>query len=549
MRQPLERLQRAIAAQVYAVPDAASTSQQTTQEHQSSDSNGSSSHSMLGQASNASLLRRVVGTSTAAEALDLLIQQLDRQQRPHAISADDAELLLERALEAGNAGLALSVYQQLCAAKRAQGRSSLATPATVWPAAALQHTQALVMGLCRQLRVNDALATMRSIRSQGMPGADEVSFGQVVSSPLPPQRPLAVVQPQEGCKVVSDSNSRFEFELFSGSVTSCSSEALQLSDNPLLAAARLLGVWRRLPVSAVHEMVVMAPDGTSRTFRIGTATADVPAQLGERVTVVCAPNKGRNKLKRLVLSTSPPGTQPGQPMLICNHKTGIELTLLRPPLPGSQSTVPGWLLPAAVLLAGGDAASGLLDPALPLLIGGGLAVTVGSAVAGNSLLLPRLKQLPGNAVKLDGIRQQLLAQHAGLDSKVKATMQEAAEDVRTLARLCQLQVKMQSVDAGSGAAGSAYEARIGRVVAVARSIEERLSKRLELLDGYARVMNMIEIEVEMDMQVPIAELETLGVELGKLSELESIKEEWQLQAEAQDEVERLLRTSPALPLQ
>jgi hypothetical protein len=251
----------------------------------------------------------------------------------------------------------------------------------------------------------------------------QVSFGHVVNSPLPPQRPLAVVQPQEGCKVVSDSNSRYEFELFSGSVTSCSSEALQPSDNPLLAAARLLGVWRRLPVSAVHEMVVMAPDGTSRTFRMGTATADVPAQLGERVTVVCAPNKGRNKLKRLVLSTSPPGTQPGQPMLICNHRTGAELQLLRPPLPGSQSTVPGWLLPAAVLLAGGDAASSLLDPSLPLLIGGGVAVTLGSAVAGNSLLLPRLKQLPSNAVKLDTIRQQLLAQHAGLDSKVKATMQ------------------------------------------------------------------------------------------------------------------------------
>jgi hypothetical protein len=36
--------------------------------------------------------------------------------------------------------------------------------------------------------------------------------------------------------------------------------------------------------------------------------------------------------------------------------------------------------------------------------------------------------------------------------------------------------------------------------------------------------------------VPIAELETLGMEIEKLSELESIKEEWQLQAEAQDEV-------------
>eukprot|EP00882_Tetradesmus_deserticola_P018748 GHRQ01020134.1.p1 GENE.GHRQ01020134.1~~GHRQ01020134.1.p1 ORF type:complete len:191 (+),score=85.08 GHRQ01020134.1:70-573(+) len=126
-------------------------------------------------------------------------------------------------------------------------------------------------------------------------------------------------------------------------------------------------------------------------------------------------------------------------------------------------------------------------------------------------------------------------------------LQEASEDVRTLARLCQLQVKMQAVD--TAGTGSTYEARISRVVAVASSIEERLAKRLELLDGYARVMNMIEIEVEMDMQVPIAELETLGVEMEKLSELESIKEEWQLQAEAQDEVERLLKSSPALPCQ
>lgn len=57
---------------------------------------------------------------------------------------------------------------------------------------------------------------------------------------------------------------------------------------------------------------------------------------------------------------------------------------------------------------------------------------------------------------------------------------------------------MQTVDGGQG---SSYEARMQRVAAVAGGIEERLAKRLELLDGYARVMNMIEIEVEMDMQV------------------------------------------------
>lgn len=37
-------------------------------------------------------------------------------------------------------------------------------------------------------------------------------------------------------------------------------------------------------------------------------------------------------------------------------------------------------------------------------------------------------------------------------------------------------------------------------------------------------------------QIPVAELDGIGVELEKLSELESIKEEWQWQAEAQDEV-------------
>lgn len=240
---------------------------------------------------------------------------------------------------------------------------------------------------------------------------------------MAPELPLAVVQPQEGCKVVSDSNSRYEFELFSGTVTSCRSEALQPAGNPLLAAARAVGLWRRQPVAAVHELVVQAPDGTSRTFRVGTATADVPAQLTERVTVVCAPNKGRNKVKRFMLSTSPPGAQPGQAMLISNHNTGVELQVLQPPLPGSQTSVPSWLLPAAVLLAGGDAASSLVDPALPLLIASGVAVTVGSAIASNTLLVPRLKQLPTNAVTLESIRQQLLTQHTSLDNKVKATMQ------------------------------------------------------------------------------------------------------------------------------
>eukprot|EP00967_Tisochrysis_lutea_P013441 scaffold15034_cov24-Tisochrysis_lutea.AAC.2 len=47
-----------------------------------------------------------------------------------------------------------------------------------------------------------------------------------------------------------------------------------------------------------------------------------------------------------------------------------------------------------------------------------------------------------------------------------------------------------------GASMSAsYGARMERVITARSNIEQRLSKKLELLEGYGRVMNMIEIEV------------------------------------------------------
>lgn len=104
-----------------------------------------------------------------------------------------------------------------------------------------------------------------------------------------------------------------------------------------------------------------------------------------------------------------------------------------------------------------------------------------------------------------------------------------------------------------------------------------LQKRIELVDSYARVIAMIEIEVEMDADLPAAEVlgesrggkqggrmqlasgglprlhllthpslppPSTGIEeqIARLSEIESLQEEWQIQAEAQDEVERLLRS-------
>lgn len=46
----------------------------------------------------------------------------------------------------------------------------------------------------------------------------------------------------------------------------------------------------------------------------------------------------------------------------------------------------------------------------------------------------------------------------------------------------------------------------------------------------------------MDSEIPQAELADIGAEIDKLQEVEAMREEWQLQLEAQDEVERLLRS-------
>ena len=73
-------------------------------------------------------------------------------------------------------------------------------------------------------------------------------------------------------------------------------------------------------------------------------------------------------------------------------------------------------------------------------------------------------------MSLEYMRQQLLGQYAMLADKAEAVSREANEDVRVLARLWQLQTKMESV--GQTAAGG-YGARIGRVASARENIEGR----------------------------------------------------------------------------
>ena len=80
-------------------------------------------------------------------------------------------------------------------------------------------------------------------------------------------------------QVAACASSRYELEVFSGEVVRVDSEALVQEQSLLLAAARTANPWRQQPLASVHQMVVCDPDGQARTFRFGTESADVPAQV------------------------------------------------------------------------------------------------------------------------------------------------------------------------------------------------------------------------------------------------------------------------------
>ena len=475
------------------------------------------------------------------------------------------------ALDRGNVDLAQSIFRAMSVAANTKNSSSSAllsphnnttttdtTTTTAvthhlsWPPATTETAVTLVIGLCRSLRTKEAVAVIETVRCRGLPvGNEEVQFGFVVESPLTGAgKPLTLMQPQEGIRSVVDSYSKYEYELFSGTVTAAvSSESLVAESSTWLSTtlgsfitgntfAQRWGLLWRPSATAVHTAVVETPAGQQRTFRFGTATADVPVRQGDRVTMVCAPQSVTNKQMYGLVSAAPPETKPGEPLAVTNHTLSVSTQLARPPQAGMPGGLPNWVIPAVAALVAADAASSLVNPVLPYMVAGGVLSTAATTVAARKIALPRLKQLPLEKLEIQATRQKLLGQHTALQKRMTALVKECEEDVRVLARLWQLQAKMGAVGGGS----NTYDARLTRVSEARVGIEGRLRKRVEMVDAYSQVISMIEIEVEIETQVPAAEVESIEVQIVRLGEIEELQAEWTLQAEAQDEVERLLRT-------
>lgn len=521
------------------------------------DGHYSSSSPSVSSFQNENLLRKVSAAKDAEEALSVIAEHFrGNNSNGGTVSSEDSAAIIAAALAQNNADLAFSVLQAMrCDLIQSKLERELQdgnfTNSSIqcwrWDQPDITTYTTLIRGLAASLRVSDAIRAIKDISCVGTPLGDEVSFGKVVKCPYC-MIAFAVVQPQHGIQVVACSKCRYQYELMSGEIVNIESESISTNISVMESGLRILQIKKQIIPAAIHSIVIRAPNGLAFTHRFATQSADLPAQEGERVTIaLAAPSNVGRAIGPFRLSTRTPGRRPREPMCITNHVTGLEFHPLQAPpkYDSSASFGTSLIVPAVALLASGDAATAFIDPTLPKLI---LSVAASAIVLGtamNTLVMPQLNQLPQRMVDALAVRQQLLSQYNLLQSRLKDLIQAAEEEVWMLARMCNLENKIEVVGEPS------YSARKSRVKRARENLDESLVARLKLIDSYAKLASMIEIEVEMDKDVFAAEEVTnassIAEQIERLMELEDLEKQWRIQAEANDEIERLLRSAPVLP--
>ncbi|KAL9177467.1 hypothetical protein ABFS82_01G060300 [Erythranthe guttata] len=491
------------------------------------------------------LLVRVSAAKDAAEVLSSIAAERC-SSGGGVVSPSDCRLIITAALDRGNAELALSVFSAMRSSfdsGRVDG--SMSVERWKWSRPDVHTYILLVKGLAASLKVSDALRMIDCVCRVGVSPGEEVPFGKVVRCPCC-MVAVAVAQPQQGIQLVSCSKCRYQYELVSGNILSIESEEISMDVPAWKRGLQFLQIMKLNIPAAVHSIVVETPSGMARTHRFATETVDLPAQEGERVTVsVAAPLTVYRQVGPLKLSPRIPDFYPGEPMCLTNHRDGRESRLLRaPPKDAAKSMlIPSTLIPILAVCATGDAASGLIDPGLPQLIAVAVVSSLAVGVTFNRLVLPQLNKLPQRTVDITSIRQQLLSQYDVLQSRIKELKRAAENEVWMLARMCQLENKIYAVGEEPS-----YRSRRNRVKRVREGLESSLKNRIELIESYARISSMIEIEVELDLDVIAAEAvtntENIAEQIEQIMEIENLEEKWRLQVEANDEAERLLSSEP-----
>ncbi|KAG6391451.1 hypothetical protein SASPL_149205 [Salvia splendens] len=338
------------------------------------------------------LLARVSAAPDAAVALRLISEE--RGSAGH-VTASDCRLIISAALDRGNADLALSVFSAMRSTfGSGWGENATSVERWKWSRPDVHTYTLLVKGLAALLRVSDALRVVDCVCRVGVSPGEEVPFGKVVRCPSC-MIAISVAQPQQGIQVVSCSKCRYQYELVSGNILSIESEEISMDVPAWKRALQFLQITKQDIPAAVHSIVVETPSGLARTHRFATETVDLPAQEGERVTVaIAAPLSVYREVGPIKLSARVPNFYPGEPMCLTNHKDGRESRLLRAPRKDAARSMlsPSILFPVLVVLATGDAASGMLDPSLPPLIAAAAFSSLAVGTTLSSVVLPQLNK-------------------------------------------------------------------------------------------------------------------------------------------------------------
>ncbi|PON45206.1 Pentatricopeptide repeat (PPR) superfamily protein [Parasponia andersonii] len=530
---------------------------ETSSSTSTSSSNGVAENYPVSEVFDVELLNQVSGAKDAYEVLQMIEERSERSGG--FVSVSDCLLIISAALDRNNPDLALSVFNAM---RSSFDQGITETGSFVekwkWSRPDVRVYTSLVQGLAASLRVSDAL---RLINQVGVSPAEEVPFGKVVRCPSC-MIAVAVAQPQQGIQIASCSKCRYQYELVSGNIVSIESEEISMDVPAWQRGLRFLQINKRGIPAAVHSIVVQTPSGMARTYRFATEIVDLPAQEGERVTIaLAAPSNVYRQIGPFKFSPKSPNFYPGEPICLTNHEDDRESQLLRAPVKdkGSSLTNPSILFPLVAVLASGDAASGVIDPSLPQFISVAAVASLAVGATLNTLVFPQLSKLPQRSVDTVAIKQQLLSQYDILQSRIRGLKEAAEKEVWMLARMCQLEIKIFAVGEPT------YRARRNKIKKVREGLENSLRGQIELIDSYARISSMIEIEVEMDSEVLAAEAasnaESIAEQIQQIMELENLEEacapdwsyyflggtmgnvlidRWKLQAEANDEAERLL---------
>ncbi|CAO2837744.1 unnamed protein product [Amaranthus hypochondriacus] len=488
------------------------------------------------------VISRAANMKDANEVLRLISENVSGGGKGGVVSCNDCCRIINASLFCNNSELAVSVFSAMRSSVFDQvlKENGSLIASWKWSRPDLRTYTTLVIGLAASLRVFDALKIIDDICRVGLSPGEEVPFGKIIRCPTC-MIAVAVAQPQQGIQVASCAKCRYQYELVSGDVVNIESEEISMDVPAWRRWLGFLQITKQTIPSAVHSIVIQTPSGAARTHRFATETPDVPAQEGERVTiVVAAPSSVFREVGPFRISPKSPKYYPSEPLSLTNHRDSRESLLLRPPSTITKPSLlnPSIILPLLVLLSSGDAASGLINPNLPQLLPAAAVASLAVGATLNTMILPQLGQLPQRMTDAIAIKQQLLAQYDMLQSRIKDLKDATENEVWMLARICQLENKIFAVGEPS------YRARLTRIKRVREGLEKSLKGRMELIDSYARISSMIEIEVEMNTNVLAAEAssntDNIAKQIEQIMELENLEERWRQQVEANDEVERLL---------